>query len=268
MTAATSWLFVPGNRPERFAKAVGSGAGEVIIDLEDAVPPDAKRSARDSAVHWVTASDPTWVRINAVGTAWHRDDVAALGSCSGLRGVLLPKAERAQDLVALRAALPVGVEVIALVESARGIRDVNEVATCGAVLALAFGSLDFALDIGAEPVDDALHYARSAVVVASRAAGLASPIDGVTTAIHDRDALARDATLARRLGFGGKLCIHPAQVPIVNDRFAPDAAELDWAQRLLSVAAEAAGGAFVVDGQMIDEPVLEQARRIVQRAAQ
>jgi citrate lyase subunit beta/citryl-CoA lyase len=268
---SASWLFVPGSRPERFDKAARAGADQVVVDLEDAVAPARKASARDEVARWLGGAVHAWVRVNARGTPWHEDDLGALAGRPGLRGVMVPKAEDPAALDGIARELPPGTPVIALVETAVGVRDAAAVAACPAVRGLAFGSIDFALDVDAAESDEALLFARSALVVAARAASLPAPIDGVTVETTDAAAIGRDAARARRLGFGGKLCIHPAQVEPVNSAFSPDPADVEWARRVLAVAARhAAGahaeGAFDLDGEMIDAPVLERARRLVARA--
>ena len=153
--------------------------------------------------------------------------------------------------------------VVALIESAVGLDQARTLAQSPAVVRLAFGSLDYALDIGAEHTDNSLLSARSDLVLASRLAGLMAPIDGVTQDVRDPAAAADDARRSRRLGFGGKLCIHPAQVDPVEEAFAPTADELHWAGRVAEVMRRAAGGVVLLDGQMIDKPVLERAERIL-----
>jgi citrate lyase subunit beta/citryl-CoA lyase len=263
---AASWLFVPGSRPDRLAKAAGAGAHEVIIDLEDAVAPAAKESASEQAARWLTAGGTAWVRIHAVGTRSHDDDLAVLARCPGLRGVVVPKAEAPAALSRIAQRLPDGTGIVALVETAVGVRDAAAIAACPGVSRLAFGSIDFALDIDAEETDEALLFARSALVVAARTANLPAPIDGVTVETTDAAVVRRDAARARSLGFGGKLCIHPAQVAPVNAAFAPDPAAFDWARTVLASSPQDAQSVFTVDGQMIDKPLLERARRIVARA--
>jgi citrate lyase subunit beta/citryl-CoA lyase len=267
--SSASWLFVPGSRPERFDKAASAGSHEVIIDLEDAVAPAQKEKARTDAAGWLTSDGNAWVRVNAVGTPWHEDDLTVLAACPGLRGLMVPKAERPAELSRIASRLPTGTGVIALVETALGIRDAAAIAATPAVTGLAFGSIDFALDIDAEETDEALLFARCALVIAARAAFLPAPIDGVTVETRDTAVISRHAARARSLGFGGKLCIHPAQVPAVNAAFVPDRTDLDWAHRVLAGAPQGAEtGAFSVDGQMVDRPVLDRARRIVARAGQ
>lgn len=268
-SGAASWLFVPGSRPERFARAAAAGAHEVIVDLEDAVAPAAKEAARAAAARWVTDDGGrAWVRVNAVDTPWHEEDLAALVGRPGLRGLVVPKAEDPDVLRRIAELLPDGCGVLALVESAAGIVRAPALAGCPGVSGLAFGSIDFALDIDAAETDDTLRYARSALVVAARAAGLPPPVDGVSVDTQDTGAVRSAATRARELGFGGKLCIHPVQVPIVNTVFAPDPADVAWARRVLAAAADADADAGVlsVDGRMVDRPVVERARRLVDRA--
>lgn len=258
-TIERTLLFVPGDRPERFDKACASGADAVIVDLEDAVAPAAKARARDAIAHWLTPERHVWLRVNAVGTSWFDDDLA-LARHRGIAGVVLPKAERVDDLHRLD-----GLAVIALIESARGIVNAEAIAAAAGVQRLAFGSIDFQADLGIPGEGDALLAFRSRLVLASRLANLPPPIDGVTVAIDDAARLSADTQRARELGFGGKLCIHPKQVPIVQNGFAPTAAEVAWAERVLA-AAEAAGGAAVaVDGAMVDRPVLLRARAIVEK---
>lgn len=272
---ATTFLFVPATRPERIAKALASGAGMVIVDLEDAVGPGEKAAARTALLAAVKALEPAQrarllVRTNAAGTPWHTDDVAAVAACvaQGLAGAMLAKAESAAELGALARALgPLGL-VVPLVESNAGLDALDALAQAPQVVRLAFGHLDFQVDLGmACAADEAeLLPVRLALVRASRRAGLAAPVDGVTTATEDLARLAEDTARSRRMGFGGKLCIHPAQVAPVQAAFAPDPAALIWARRVLDEAPAHGGAVFRFDGRMVDAPVLALAARLVARA--
>lgn len=259
---ARSWLFVPGDRADRFDKAVASGADVAICDLEDAVAPDAKESARADVASWLGEGRSVCVRVNAPGTAWSEDDVAALRGRPGLLAVVVPKAEDPAALTSIADAL--GVPVVALVESALGVHRAHDVAAARGVSRLAFGSIDYALDIGCSEDDRALLHARSVLVLASRVAGLPAPVDGVTTDLDDEAAAGSDALAALRLGFGGKLCIHPRQVAAVNAAMAPSAAEVARAARVVDAARSPQ--AVRVDGQMVDKPVVERAREVLRRA--
>lgn len=251
-------LFVPGNRPERFAKAARSGADAIIIDLEDAVAPELKIGARES-LSAVSAEVPALVRINALGTPWNLEDQAAVKDGS-FAGVVVPKAEATEPFENLCNNL--GMPVVALIESAQGLADARKLAAVPNVHRLAFGSIDFCADVGCAHDYDALLLARSEIVLASRLAGLSAPIDGVTTSIDDYEMIRGDARNARRLGFSGKLCIHPRQIPSIQAGFAPDEAELIWACKVLN----SDEGAVAVDGAMVDEPVRLRARAILKRA--
>ena len=259
---ARSYLFVPADRPERFAKAQASGADAVIIDLEDAVAPHAKATAREALANWLdTDQRPVVVRVNGVDTPWFADDLA-LATRPNVTAVMLPKAERADDLARVRAAVP-SVALLPLVETADGIDRVREIAVAAGVQRLAFGSIDLQHDLGIGGDGEELLMFRSQLVLASRLAQLAPPVDGVSIAIDDRIALQADAQRARRLGFGGKLCIHPRQVAPVNEAFTPAASEIAWAQRVVAAAAHAEGAAVAVDGQMVDKPVLLRAQALL-----
>ncbi|MEC3980714.1 HpcH/HpaI aldolase/citrate lyase family protein [Amycolatopsis sp. H20-H5] len=261
---ARSLLFVPGNRPDRFAKAATAGADLVLCDLEDAVAPADKDAARAAVAAFVREQGAA-VRVNAVGTPWHERDLAALAGAAGLRAIVLPKSE-VETATAIAAV--VGVELYALVESARGVRDADRLAEVPGVTRLLFGNLDFGLDAGVSPSDATereLLYARSRLVIASRAAGLVAPVDGVCTDLDDAGLVRDSAGRARALGFGGKLCLHPRQVAAVNEAFAPTEKELDWARRVLEAAGES-GAAVRVAGEMIDAPRLALARRLLESA--
>lgn len=260
-----SYLFVPADRPERYAKALAAGAGAVIVDLEDAVAPDAKHAARRTLGAWLaSASAPVIVRINAAETRWFADD---LGLCAhpSIAGVMLPKAERRADL-AHASAVAVGKRLYPLIESAAGYDAMRTLASAPGVERLVFGSIDFQVDLGIDGDGDELLMFRSQMVLVSRLAGIRAPIDGVSTAIDDAEALRADATRARKLGFGAKLCIHPRQVPIVERAFAPSEAERAWARRVLDAAERAGGAAVAVDGKMVDKPVMLRARAILDDA--
>lgn len=263
---ARSYLFVPGNRPERFSKACASGADAVIIDLEDAVAPETKDEARASLAGWLTPKQPVLVRINSAGSEWFQDDLD-LCTLPGVAGVVLPKAENADDvrMIAARGAAA-GFIVLPLIETAAGFANAAALAGAPGVQRLLFGSIDFQVDLGIQGEDDALLYFRSQMVLLSRLAGIQAPVDGVTTGIDDAELLRADTLRARRLGFGGKLCIHPKQVDAVNRHFAPDEAEVAWAVRVTEAAAAAGGAAVAVDGKMVDRPVLLRAQDIMRES--
>lgn len=253
-------LFVPATRPERVAKAATSGADALILDLEDAVAPADKAMARDALSALALPGLPVILRINAAGTPWHEDDLA-LAANLGLAAVMLPKSEDAAVLAAVHAAT--GKPLIALVETALGIANLPEIVAAPGVRRLAFGSVDFAADIGCAHEPEALLFPRAQIVLASRLAGLPAPFDGVTLALDDAEAAQVDATRAAGLGFGGKLCIHPRQIAPVRRGFAPSARELAWAETVLG----AGDGVAAVNGQMIDAPVRRRAEQIRRRAA-
>lgn len=272
LALARSFLFVPGHRPERFAKALASGAEAVIIDLEDAVPLDAKATARDALLAAWSGLDAAerarmLVRVNPPGTPWHEADLSAVARLSGLGALMLPKAEHPQQVEqAFRSS---GVPVLPLIESAEGLGQMDAIARATGVLRLGLGHIDLQADLGMRcgPDEAELAPVRLALVVASRRAGLPAPVDGVTTATQDAEVLTADAQRSRRFGFGAKLCIHPAQVAGVHQALAPTEAECDWARRVLAAEVAAGGGAFSVDGKMVDPPVLLLARKILQTAA-
>lgn len=260
--AARTLLFVPGDRPDRFDRACASGADVVVLDLEDAVAAAAKESARSHVAGWLRAGGRALVRVNARGTPWFGEDVRAVRG-AGATVLMVPKVEGPADLHALDEAAGGPVAAVALVETARGVLEAAAICAVPTVCRVALGHVDLAADLGIDPADDeALLGARSMLVLASRAAGLPAPIDGVTVAVADPDALARDTRRARRLGFTGRLCIHPRQVGPVAAGLAPTEAEVAWARRVLDL--DAALG--VVDGELVDEPVLRRARLLLQRA--
>lgn len=264
LDVARSWLFVPGNRPDRFEKAVASGAAAVIIDLEDAVDATDKAGARHAAVSAI-AKGGFCVRINPLDGAEGARDLEALRSASARpAAVIVAKAEDPEAVS--RVAATAGCPIIPLVESARGLEMAADLAAASGVVRLAFGAVDFSLDVDARPDADVLGYARSRLVTVSRARGIAAPLDTPSLAIADLAAVADEAALARRFGMGGKLCIHPAQVPVVEAAFRPSDREVNEARRVLAAAGDDGAAAF--DGRMIDLPVLERARRVLASAGE
>ncbi|MDB5797878.1 MAG: aldolase [Paucimonas sp.] len=260
-----SWLFVPGNRPERFERALASGAHAVIIDLEDAVPAEGKVAARENLRNWLGTKADVYIRINAADTAWFDEDLALCG-LPGVAGIVLPKADQVQDLARLAAA---GArQILPLVESAAGMWQAEQLARQPRVARLVFGTIDFNLDMGIDGEDDELLYFRSHLVLVSRVAGIVAPIDGVSTAIDDQQAISHDTLRGRRLGFGGKLCIHPKQVPLVNVGYAPTAAQVAWARKVVQAAEQSGGAAVAVDGRMVDRPVILKAQETLREFGQ
>jgi len=268
---ARTYLFVPGNRPDRFDKALTSGADAIVLDLEDAVAAEAKGAARDAIVDWcasasVAALERIVVRINDAASTWFTDDLRALRE-AGLRRVMLPKAESPRQLGEVRGSLQ-GAQALALIESAQGVANVDAIAADPCVIRLVFGTLDYALDLDLDISDrsDGLSFAASRLSIASRLAGIGSPVAGVTPQIDDAARLLADLAWARGHGLSSKLCIHPKQVAVIHAALAPSPQAIEWARRVL--AAEAASpGAAKLDGRMIDRPVVLQAQRTLQRSA-
>jgi citrate lyase subunit beta / citryl-CoA lyase len=260
-----SYLFVPGNRPERFEKAYAAGADAVILDLEDAVPPDQKLMARafGLAAAAANASQALWVRVNGSDTLWFRDDISALVGQPGIAGIVLPKAETRGQIDSVLAHAHPALSVLPIVETARGFANLAEL--CGAphVQRIVFGTLDFQIDLGIDGDGEELHLFRSQIVLASRLAGIGAPVDGVSTTITDADAVEADARRGRRFGFGGKLCIHPKQIEAVHRAYAWSDAEVEWARRVLAAVEASHGAAVAVDGKMADMPVILKARRVL-----
>ena len=255
---ATTMLFVPGSRPDRFASAVASGADVTILDLEDAVAPDGKDAARNAVGQYLGTDSGVAVRINGHGTPWFDLDLDVAGTAAA---VVLAKAESPEVVAAVIAALPPGRPVLPLVETPRGLMAISEICSVPGVVRIAFGNVDFAAELGVDPASHAaLAAARSQVVYASAAAGCAPPVDGVTTAMRDSAVLLSDAQHARELGFTAKLLIHPSQVASVAKIMAPTAEEVAWARAVLASSSEGVG---VLDGHMVDQPVLRRARRIL-----
>ena len=262
---ARSYLFVPGNRPDRFDKACAAGAGAVIIDLEDAVPAADKSKARMAVEAWVSPAHPVILRINGVSSNWFRDDVTCC-RMPGVQAVMLPKTESVDHLRRVEELLGQAIPILPLIETAHGFASALEIAHDRSVQRLVFGSLDFQIDVGIPGDQQELLYFRSQLVLISRLAGIQAPVDGITTAIDNPEELRADTLRARRLGFGAKLCIHPKQIPLVNDCFRPTAEEISWAQRVVEAAAAANGAAVALSGQMVDRPVIVKAQRILDEA--
>lgn len=270
-----SYLFVPGSRPDRFAKALASGAGAVILDLEDAVAPADKEAARQSVSTWLmdnargqSAMVPVLVRINDASTPWYADDLAALRAAAARTtvGIMLPKCESPAHIARCLEGFAASTALIAIIESARGVQQVDVIAAAAGLQRLAFGTLDYAVDLdlpGDGQGEAALACAAARIAIASRAAGLAAPVAGVTPEL-DAARVTADMQRARGHGFGTKLCIHPAQVGAVHAALMPGEQQVAWARRVLAATAGQTS-AVQIDGRMVDRPVILQARRILER---
>lgn len=261
-----SALFVPGSRPERFAKALSSKADVVIVDFEDAVEENLKEEAHANLSQFLTQnpSISVVVRINASGHRMHRRDILFCSKHPGVSAVLLPKAESADQILAVAEG---GKPVWPLIESAQGLADLDELASVLSVQRLTFGALDLALDLGIRASSLAAYricdQVRYQLLINSSIHRLEKPLDTVYPDISDIAGLRQFAQDARDLGFSGMLAIHPSQVEVINQVFTPSEQEIDWAKRVLD-AAKGAPGAFRLEGKMIDAPVIAEASRIVE----
>jgi citrate lyase subunit beta/citryl-CoA lyase len=275
-------MFVPGADDRKIEKSFDLDCDVLIFDLEDAVADGEKDAARrkvKEALGRMAGSKPCYVRINFMPSPFFEKDLEWMVD-RHTRGIVLPKVESAEqirlvhELIGMlerkNGVVPDALELVPMIETARGLHHSYEIASASPrVRRLAFGSLDFCRDIGAAPSDDGteLLYARSMLVVNSRAAGIEAPIDTVFVRVKDEAGLIREAGLARQLGFRGKLLIHPAQIGPVHAVFRPSGEEVQWARFVLSAyekALQKGEAAVLVDGSMVDLPVVERARKILQ----
>jgi citrate lyase subunit beta / citryl-CoA lyase len=219
-------------------------------------------------VRWLEIADArdVLVRVNAVGTPWYEDDIRALAPMPRVVGVMLPKAEDADGLAATGAKIRAGVRLFGIIETVKGFTGLRAVAQAKGLNRLAFGSVDFCLETGIEGLGAELDFVRSQLTVESCLAGLPAPIEGVTIDIKSAATLEADIVRAKKLGFGGKLCIHPTQIEAVNRGFSPSAAQIDWAHRVIA-ATQSGLGAVTVDGKLVDRPVVLQAEKILASAS-
>jgi citrate lyase subunit beta/citryl-CoA lyase len=258
-----SYLFAPGHNEKLLGRVFEAGADAVMLDLEDAVPPHAKAQAR-SMVADVLTDRSAWVRINAVGTELAAADLEAVAGLAA--GIRIPKVESARDVEWVRDRVP-DAPLICAIETARGILAAPEIASAPGVRHLSLGGIDLRRDLGATDGNLQTLYARSHLVVASRAAGLDPPIDSVYAHLDDEAGLRAQAEFARSLGFFGKSAIHPRQLPVLHDVFTPSAGQLEWAQTVLDAFDAAAGEAVKLpDGEFVDLPVADRARRLLELA--
>ena len=270
-----SLLFAPAVRPDLLRKMPRTDADAIVIDLEDATPPDAKDTGRvemRSAVADLAGQLPILVRVNDDTTPWHDDDLDSLPT-EGLAGIVVPKIETIAGLDSLAERLTargLDMSVIGGVETALGVADARPLLAHDVISAGYFGAEDFIADLGGVRTasNDEVAYARAQIALAGRLADV-TVIDQIVADFTDDDRCRRECLEARAMGYGGKLCIHPSQVSIANAAFLPSSEEIDRARRLLEAYddAKAQGVASVAfEGQMVDEPVARQARRVLAQA--
>ncbi len=266
-------LFFPGTQPDLYEKAIASGADQVCMDLEDAVAPESKDGARDAATSLLARAtiDPARfvLRINNPSTSAGDRDLATLGDLEAVRGqsltLMIPKVAAPEEVDEVHARLDgrgISPSVIAVIETARGLARVEEIAASTAVSGLLFGGLDLSVDLGAAVDWDALLYARSRVVHAARLGGV-DAVDMPFFDIADQTGLREEADAVRRLGFKGKAAIHPSQVGVLHDAFSPSEAEVAQARLVTETFDREGKGVFLLDGVMVDRPAIEAARRVV-----
>ncbi|MFJ2709372.1 HpcH/HpaI aldolase/citrate lyase family protein [Pseudomonas sp. NPDC087346] len=272
LARARTFLFVPANRPERIGKALASGTDVVVDDIEDAVAPVDKPTARLALLAWLDEhpDERVTVRINAADTLWHEHDLA---SCrhTGIAAVMLPKADNAAQVQ--HAHHVTGKPQLCIIETVQGIDALAHIASAPGCARLMFGKLDLAVELDlipdeSDPEELVFLPWRAMLVLASKRARLPAPVDGVFTAIGDQPGLARYAARARRHGFTGQLLIHPSQVTESATAFTPSAQDIEWAQAVCQLGDAAGGGVVVLDGRMIDAPVMARARNILALAAE
>ncbi len=268
MIALRCLLFVPGERPDRFDKAVAAGADVTCIDLEDAVLADNKSTARRDALDYVAnagSSEKLAIRINSLRTHDAVSDVQSLIAASRRPGwLLIPKTESADEVQLLRHWFGDTMHLLPLIETARGLRNAEAIAAAG-VAGLMFGGFDYADDIGADPSWDTFYPVRSRLVNACAEAGI-DCMDVPYLDVKDADGLLTETRRCKALGMTAKSAIHPAQVQPILQAYSPQPDQVDWARRVIEAYQQAGDGALLLDGKLIDAPVVKKAERIVAAA--
>jgi citrate lyase subunit beta/citryl-CoA lyase len=266
LALSSNFLFVPGTRPERFQKALDSGADAVILDLEDAVPVAEKELARNAIRSaWPSFSKEQKgrlvIRSNSPGSQFYSADLI-LAQELDITSIQIPKSESLDQMNGAALLLP-NTAIIPMIETALGLDHLSEIANSNQVIRLALGNIDLQVDLGmaCDADETELQTARFQIVLASRLAAIAPPIDGVTQSTDNIEQITHDAKRAKRMGFGAKLCIHPKQVAIVQAAFMPSQEDLVWAKRVIEADKASKGGAVKLDGRMIDRPVVVLAQR-------
>jgi len=266
---ALTYLYVPGDRPDRFDKAARSGADVVVIDLEDAVAARHKPAARENARQWLhtAASGRAELRVNSLRTPWGAADLEMVAELPALRIVRVPKVESKQDAYAVLKQVGDDVQLHCLIESALGVENAFDIASADPRIGgLALGEADLSSDLGITD-EDGLLWARSRIVVAARAAGLPPPVMSVYPYVGDLDGLARSCRRGRELGFCGRSAIHPSQLETIRDTFTPTDEEVAAAKELLDSLENAEHGVTLLpDGRMADPAMIGNARRILDLA--
>ncbi len=285
MAVLRSWMFVPGNQQRKLDKAAQLRADVIVYDLEDAVPAVEKEHARQAVSAAMRQQDVrlSYVRVNDTEGPWWSGDLEAVVQAS-LKGIMLPKASNAAQIALVderlsqlerKAGISEGtVDLVPLIESAEGVFRAYELAgCCRRVRRLAFGSLDYTLDVNGRWTEDGaeLLYPRSQLVVHSRAAGIEAPVDAAYIRMHDEAGLRKDTNLSRQLGFQGRLVIHPAQLDPVNETFSPTAEEIDEARQVIEayrLAAAEGVAAIQWNGKMVDLPVVRRCSKLLEAASE
>lgn len=268
-----SLMFTPGTNKERLLKSVSSEADALLWDLEDAVHPDEKAAARTVIKEALDELEdkpakPIFLRVNQYGTEWYAEDVK-LARHENVNGIMLPKAESAQQVKETWEGMGASGELIVLVETALGIIRLEDIFS-GNVTGVAFGAIDYAVDVDLTLTEAGLEaiYARSRIVTYAKAAGIQGIYDTVFPDVHNDESLRKRAASARALGFNGQMSIHPKQLPIMHEVYSPAREDIDWAVKVLHHAEhEAKGqGVFMLEGKMVDRPIIEKAKQIYSTA--
>ena len=266
-TNAKTWLFVPATRIDRVAKAFASGADAVIVDLEDAVAGVDKAEARKALRSYYDSNDyhPIWVRINQAGSTDFEEDLKICQQMPNLAGLILPKAEQAADIEQLHHAI--GLPIIALIETALGLYQIDSIAKASGLLAFSYGFLDLCNDlqvqVGTLAADIIANQIRYQLLLTSKVHQLLAPIDTVYTDFNDDKGLGQRVQLWSQMGMSGMLCIHPKQVAVVQQSIQPTDAEIEFAKQVVEAYQRSGQAVFKIDGNMVDAPVIERCRQLL-----
>ena len=262
-----TWLFVPATRIDRVAKAFASGTDAVIVDVEDAVAGVDKAEARKALRSYYDSNDyqPIWVRINQAGSEDFEQDLKMCQQMPQLAGLILPKAVRALDIEKVHNAT--GLPIIALIETALGLYQIDSIAKASGLLAFSYGFLDLCNDlqvqVGTAAADIIANQIRYQLLLTSKVHSLLAPIDMVYTDFNDNNGLGQRVQLWSKMGMSGMLCIHPKQVAVVQQSLQPTEADIDFARRVVEKYQYSGQAVFKIDGNMVDAPVIERCRQLL-----